>query len=94
MLILTLLQGVVKMSLRDRLALGVNFFSVAKAAKELMSDPNFQPTTKREFAEKVLEKITSKSLPQLQEAGISLEEILAFIEAILPLIIQIITIFI
>jgi hypothetical protein len=74
------------MSLEDRRKLGVNFFSVFKAAKELSKDPEFEPESRKDFAEKILEKISEKKLPQLEEEGIDLEALIAFILKVLPII--------
>jgi len=88
-------QGDFKMAASDRRRFGVNFISVLRAAKEVTSDPDFEPTTRREIAEKILEKIIGKSLPQLRESepGIDLSSIIAFIEKLLPIILQLLAIF-
>ena len=83
------------MSIRDRRAKGVNFRTVLKATATLSKDPEFDPSDRKECAEKVLEYIVGKQLPQARadEPGIDWDSILAFIEKILPLILQIISLF-
>ena len=83
------------MSIKDRRKKGVTFLSVLRAARELADDADFDPTNKKEFSEKVLEKIISKKLAQAQneEPEIDWNGLLEFIERILPLILQILAIF-
>ena len=81
------------MSLRDRWRLGVNWFTVLKAAKELSSDPNFEPTTQREFAEAILCHLSGMNRPQAVKDGIDWDSLIEFIERILPLILEIIMLF-
>ena len=88
------------MSLRDRRKLGVNFISVLRAVKKITEDPEFEPVTSDQltnsvdFAEAVLEEITSKRLPELVDAGIDIDAILEFIKRILPIIFQLLVLFI
>ena len=83
------------MSIRDRRKKGVTFLAVLRAARELSDDADFDPANKKEFSEKVLEKIISKKLPEAQneEPEIDWNGLLEFIERILPLILQILAIF-
>ena len=83
------------MSIKDRRKKGVTFLAVLRAARELSDDADFDPTNKKEFSEKVLEKIISKKLNQAQneEPEIDWNGLLEFIERILPLILQILAIF-
>jgi hypothetical protein len=83
------------MSLRDRRKLGVNFISVLRAARKITKDPEFEPTTKRELSEKILEEIASRKLPQIRQddPSLDLDAIIEFIEKLLPIILEIISIF-
>ena len=83
------------MSIKDRRKKGVTFLAVLRAARELSDDADFDPTNKKEFSEKVLEKIISKKLPaaKAEEPEIDWNGLLEFIERILPLILQILAIF-
>ena len=78
---------------KQRRRLGVNFMSILKAAKKLSKNSDFAPVTRLQFAEAILEEITSKNLPKLAKEGIDLDALLAFIMALLPLILEIISIF-
>ena len=83
------------MSIKDRRKKGVTFLAVLRAARELSDDVDFDPSSKSEAAEKILEKIISKKLPlaQNEEPEIDWNGLLEFIERILPLILQILAIF-
>lgn len=83
------------MSARDRRRLGVNFISVLRAAKEVLSDPEYVPESRQSIAEKILEKIMGKNLPQARqdEPAVDWDAILEFIEKLLPIILQLLAIF-
>ena len=83
------------MSIKDRRKKGVTFLSVLRAARELSEDAEFDPQNKKEFSEKILEKIISKKLvaAKSEEPEIDWNGLLEFIERILPLILQILAIF-
>lgn len=75
---------------RDRRRVGVNFFSVLRAAKKVTSDPEFEPGSMRELSEAILTQIIGKDLSQarVDMAEIDWAALLAFIEKILPLILM------
>jgi hypothetical protein len=83
------------MGMVDRRRLGVTFISVLKAAKKVTANPDFLPTSRRDIAESILEEIIGKNLPQAREAepGIDWDGLLAFIEKLLPIILQLLAIF-
>ena len=75
---------------RDRRKLGVNRFSVLKAARKLTKDPEFDPDVtmelaSREFAELVLAEIIGKPAAQAMrdDPSIDWEGLFSFIERIL-----------
>ena len=79
------------MSLReDKRRLGVNRFSVLKAATKLTKNPDFDPDVGmelggRDFAELILEEIIRKPAAQAQtdDPGIDWEGLFSFIERIM-----------
>lgn len=81
--------------MKDRRRFGVNFFSVLRAAKKVTTNPEFEPTTQTEFAEAILSEIIGKDLPQakVNMPEVDWDSLLAFIEKILPLILQILALF-
>jgi len=83
------------MSIADRRRAGVNLLSCLKAAKKIMSNSEFEAANTRELAQAILEEIQSKKLPQLRDAepGVDWDAIIAFIEKLLPLILQLLAIF-
>ncbi|MEA1999538.1 MAG: hypothetical protein U9N61_09515 [Euryarchaeota archaeon] len=76
---------------RDRRRMGVNFFSVLRAAKKVTSRPEFEPGSPRELVESILEEIVGKDLPQARSdmPEIDWDSLLAFIEKLLPIILMI-----
>lgn len=82
--------------IKSRIKTGVNFFSVLGAARELFENPEFEPSSKQEIAEKILEKIINKKLPKARKSDpqIDWDSLLEFIEKILPIILSILSIFI
>lgn len=80
---------------RDRRRLGVNFFSVLRAAKKVAEDPEFEPDSALEMAETILANIVGKDLPQAKAdmPEIDWDSLLAFIMKILPLILKLLALF-
>ncbi len=81
------------MSIRDRRRLGVTFIAVLRAAKELVHDPDFCPQSRRQMAESILERITGMQRVQAVGEGFDWEALLDFIMELLPVILEIISIF-
>ncbi len=81
--------------LRERARFGVNFFSVLRAARKVSSRPDFAPGSHREFAEAILSEIIGKNLPQARSdmPEVDWDSLLAFIEKLLPFIMQILSLF-
>jgi hypothetical protein len=84
------------MSIRDRRRMGVKFISILKAAKKITNDPEFEPTTRKELTERILEEIISKKLPQARrdDPEIDWDALLEFIEKLIPIILEILSLFI
>jgi len=77
-------------SRKDRVKLGVTFFSILKSAKKLKHDPNFDNFSKSERAELILEDILGQKLPEARADMPELDwtGILSFIVKILPLLLM------
>lgn len=84
-----------KRKIRDRRRLGVNFFSVLRAARKVSSDPKFEPTTKEDLSEAILEEIMGEKLAsaRMTREGIDWDGLLAFIEKLIPLIMKLMALF-
>lgn len=76
---------------RDRRRLGVNFFSVIRAAKKVTSNPAFEPSSQQDLVDAIFTELIGKDLPQARasEPGIDWDAVIAFIMKILPLILMI-----
>lgn len=84
-----------KRKVKDRRSLGVNFFSVLQAAKTVVYDPEFEPSTRLDLSTAILEEIIGEKLKsaRMTREGIDWDAVIAFIEKILPLILKILAMF-
>lgn len=79
----------------DRRKLGINFLSIFRSARKVLADPTFVPKDTRDIAVAVLEDICSKKFKTLKRNNpeIDWDKLLEFIEKIIALILQLLSIF-
>lgn len=81
------------LTIRQRRELGLTIPAIAKTLRQLQAEGSLEPGMSRsEMAALVLDRMSAEN-PAYAAEGIDLDGILAFLEAILPLILQIIAIF-
>jgi len=86
-------EAVGRLGILERRKLGLTFRNVLRAAKELDAAGQFDAENPDLTSARLAVKLAAENPKAYQEVGVDWDAILAFIEALLPLIIQFMTIF-